>query len=342
MEHGELVADVARQGASAPDGALLRRLPSAPRAAVDGPAPLTEVMLVYLDHLRAERGLAQNTLDAYRRDLELYARYLREHGIGGPLEVSEEDVEAFVAWVRGQITLSGRPYAATSVARTVVAVRGLHRFLAREGLTADDVAADVGTPATLRSLPKAISVEQVERLLDTVVGDHPRDVRDRAILELLYSSGLRISELVGLDVDDIDRVERLVTVTGKGSRMRVVPFGAAAGNALDTWLVRGRAAMMPSSSAAFVNVRGKRLTRQGVWKIVKTRSASARLDAAVSPHTLRHSFATHLLDGGADVRAVQELLGHASVTTTQIYTLVSRTRLRQVYEQAHPRARRSG
>ncbi|MDP8930595.1 MAG: tyrosine recombinase, partial [Actinomycetota bacterium] len=261
--------------------------------------------------------------------------------IDGPLEATEEDAEAFVAWVREQVSVTGRPYATTSIARTVVAVRGLHRFLAREGLTADDVAADLGTPATLRSLPKAISVEQVERLLDVVVGDEPRDVRDRAILELLYSSGLRISELVGLDSDEIDRVERLVTVTGKGSRMRVVPFGAAAAAALDAWLVRGRAAMMPTTSAAFVNVRGKRLTRQGVWKIVKTRAAVARLDAAVSPHTLRHSFATHLLDGGADVRAVQELLGHANVTTTQIYTLVSRARLRQVYEQAHPRARRS-
>ncbi|MFN2557084.1 MAG: site-specific tyrosine recombinase XerD [Nitriliruptorales bacterium] len=299
-------------------------------------------MLVYLAHLRVERGLAQNTLDAYRRDLELYARYLQEHEINGPLDATEEDVETFVAWVRRQPTATGRPYADTSVARTVVAVRGLHRFLAREGLVSDDVAADVGTPSTFRALPKAISVEQVERLLDAVEGEEPRDVRDRAILELLYSSGLRISELVNLDIDDIDRVERLLTVTGKGSKMRVVPFGSAAATALDKWLVQGRASMTPNTSAAFVNVRGRRLTRQGVWKIVKTRSAVARLDAAVSPHTLRHSFATHLLDGGADVRAVQELLGHASVTTTQVYTLVSRARLRQVYEQAHPRARRSG
>ncbi len=340
MERGELIAGVARQGDGAPEGALSPRLLSAPRAALESPAPLSEIMLVYLAHLRVERGLAHNTLDAYRRDLELYARYLQEHGIDGPVEVREEDVEAFVAWVRQQTTAKGRPYAATSVARTVVAVRGLHRFLAREGLAADDVAADIGTPATTRALPKAISVEQVERLLDAVVGDQPRDVRDRAILELMYSSGLRISELVGLDVDDIDRMERLVTVTGKGARMRVVPFGAAAAAALDRWLVQGRAATMPSTSAAFVNVRGRRLTRQGVWKIVKTRSAIARLDSPVTPHTLRHSFATHLLDGGADVRAVQELLGHASVTTTQVYTLVSRARLRQVYEQAHPRARR--
>ncbi len=339
MEHGELMTEVARGG----DGATSARplLVAAPPPAPDSPAPLSDVMLVYLAHLRVERGLAQNTLDAYRRDLELYARYLHEHGIEGPLEVTEEDVEAFVAWVREQTTAKGQPYAAASVARTVVAVRGLHRFLAREGLAADDVAADVGTPATLRALPKAISVEQVERLLDAVVGDEPRDVRDRAILELLYSSGLRISELVGLDLDDIDRMERLVTVTGKGSRTRVVPFGAAAAAALEKWLVQGRAAMRPTTAAAFVNVRGKRLTRQGVWKIVKARSAAARLEAAVTPHTLRHSFATHLLDGGADVRAVQELLGHANVTTTQVYTLVSRARLRHVYEQAHPRARRS-
>lgn len=295
----------------------------------------------YLDHLRVERGLADNTLAAYRRDLGQYADYLAERGIGDPREVRREDVEAFVAWLRGRRSAAGRPYAASTVARTVVAVRGLHRFLAREGLTSEDVAADVDAPAAGRSLPKALPVEQVERLLAAPVGDEPPALRDRAMLELLYSSGLRISELVGMDVDDVDPVEQLVRVRGKGDKQRVVPFGVDAADALDAWLVRGRRALATGSPALFVNTRGGRLTRQGVWKLVKRYADRVELGHDVSPHTLRHSFATHLVDGGADVRAVQELLGHASVTTTQVYTLVSRERLRDVYDRAHPRARRA-
>lgn len=295
----------------------------------------------YLDHLRVERGLADNTLAAYRRDLGQYADYLAERGIGDPREVRREDVEAFVAWLRGRRSAAGRPYAASTVARTVVAVRGLHRFLAREGLTSEDVAADVDAPAAGRSLPKALPVEQVERLLAAPVGDEPPALRDRAMLELLYSSGLRISELVGMDVDDVDPVEQLVRVRGKGDKERVVPFGVDAADALDAWLVRGRRALATGSPALFVNTRGGRLTRQGVWKLVKRYADRVELGHDVSPHTLRHSFATHLVDGGADVRAVQELLGHASVTTTQVYTLVSRERLRDVYDRAHPRARRA-
>lgn len=295
----------------------------------------------YLDHLRVERGLADNTLAAYRRDLGQYADYLAERGIGDPREVRREDVEAFVAWLRGRRSAAGRPYAASTVARTVVAVRGLHRFLAREGLTSEDVAADVDAPAAGRSLPKALPVEQVERLLAAPLGDEPPALRDRAMLELLYSSGLRISELVGMDVDDVDPVEQLVRVRGKGDKQRVVPFGVDAADALDAWLVRGRRALATGSPALFVNTRGGRLTRQGVWKLVKRYADRVELGHDVSPHTLRHSFATHLVDGGADVRAVQELLGHASVTTTQVYTLVSRERLRDVYDRAHPRARRA-
>lgn len=310
---------------------------------VRGRVDARDVPLVgrYLDHLRVERGLADNTLAAYRRDLGQYADYLAERGIGDPREVRREDVEAFVAWLRGRRSAAGRPYAASTVARTVVAVRGLHRFLAREGLTSEDVAADVDAPAAGRSLPKALPVEQVERLLAAPVGDEPPALRDRAMLELLYSSGLRISELVGMDVDDVDPVEQLVRVRGKGDKERVVPFGVDAADALDAWLVRGRRALATGSPALFVNTRGGRLTRQGVWKLVKRYADRVELGHDVSPHTLRHSFATHLVDGGADVRAVQELLGHASVTTTQVYTLVSRERLRDVYDRAHPRARRA-
>lgn len=305
-----------------------------------GEAALSPVALAYLDHLRVERGLATNTLLAYGRDLGVYARFLLEQGIRSPLDTTPEDIEEFVAWVREQTSTEGRPYAPASVARTVVAVRGLHRFLVREGLAQDDAAAHVETPITRRPLPKALSLEDVDRLIGAANGEDRRALRDRAILELLYSSGLRISELTGLDVDDTDLADRSVIVTGKGSRQRVVPFGSQAAAALEAWLIRGRPAIAPQLPALFVNLRGGRLTRQGVWKIVKRHADSANLGSTVSPHTLRHSFATHLLDGGADVRAVQELLGHAHVTTTQIYTLVSRARLREVYHRAHPRARR--
>ncbi|MBW3621566.1 MAG: site-specific tyrosine recombinase XerD [Actinobacteria bacterium] len=299
------------------------------------------LVAVYLDHLRVERGLADNTLQAYRRDLATYAAFLAERGIDDPRRVTQDDLESLVPWLRQRRTGAGEPYAASSIARTVVAVRGLHRFLAREGLTDQDVAAEVDTPTTMRSLPKALSVAQVERLLDAPVGDDPVALRDRAMFELLYGGGLRISELTALDVDDLDRVDGLVRVRGKGGKDRVVPFGRAAGEAIDAWLVRGRPRVGTSGSAAFTNARGGRLTRQGAWKVLKGHAERVGLSDAVSPHTLRHSFATHLLDGGADVRAVQELLGHASVTTTQIYTLVSRQRLREVYDRAHPRALRA-
>lgn len=294
----------------------------------------------YLDHLRVERGLATNTVDAYRRDLAHYSRYLTATGIDDPRQATSEDVASFVAWLRAQQSPAGGTYAPSTITRAVVAVRGLHRFLVQEGLHEVDPAADIETPSPGRSLPKALPLAQVERLLAAPAGEEPAALRDRAILELLYGAGLRISELTGLDVDDLDRPEQLVMVRGKGDKQRIVPYGLAAAEALDAWLVRGRPALEPRVPALVVNTRGGRLTRQGVWKIVKGYAEKAGLSDEVSPHTLRHSFATHLLDGGADVRAVQELLGHASVTTTQIYTLVSRTRLRDVYDRAHPRARR--
>jgi integrase/recombinase XerD len=294
----------------------------------------------YLDHLRVERGLSDNTVVAYRRDLAHYAAHLAELGVPTVTEVSRDDVEAFVVWMRTRRGPTGEGYAPSTVARAVVAVRGLHRFLAREGATAEDVAADVDTPRTGRSLPKALPLADVERLLAAPTGEEPIGHRDRAMLELLYSSGLRISELVGMDVDDVDPVEQLVRVRGKGDKQRLVPFGVDAADALDAWLVRGRPGLAARTPALFVNARGGRLTRQGVWKLVKRYAERVGLADSVSPHTLRHSFATHLVDGGADVRVVQELLGHASVTTTQVYTLVSGQRLRDVYDRAHPRAKR--
>ncbi len=294
----------------------------------------------YIDHLRAERGLAVNTIEAYRRDLSLYRSYLEDVAIDDPLEVSGEDLEAFVGWLRQRSSATGGAYAPSSVSRIVVAVRGFHRFLAREGLADEDVGTQLGAPSNARPLPKALSIEEVGRLLQAPVGDGPLPLRDRAMLELLYGAGLRISELTSADVDDLDRVDRLIRVRGKGDKERVVPYGELADVALDRWLVSGRPQLAGGSPALFLNARGGRLSRQGVWKLLRSHAERVELRDDVSPHTLRHSFATHLLDGGADVRAVQELLGHASVTTTQIYTLVSRQALREVYQRAHPRAQR--
>ncbi len=292
----------------------------------------------YLDFLTVERGLSAHSLAAYRRDLQLYGAYLQAVGLDSPLQAAPDDLAGFVAWLRDVRTAEGRPYATATVARTLVAVRGLHRFLLQEGLSDHDPSTQVSGPRPHRSLPKAITVEQVERLLAAPTGEEPVALRDRAMLELLYATGLRITELIELDVDDVDPNSRTVRCVGKGDRQRVVPVGRVAQKAVGGWLVRGRPAFSPQSPALFCNRRGRRLTRQGGWKIIKKHADAVGLADAVSPHTLRHSFATHLLDNGADVRVVQELLGHASVNTTQIYTLVTRTRLRSVYERAHPRA----
>ena len=293
----------------------------------------------YLDYLAVERGLSQNSLTAYERDLDLYGTYLEQIGLTDPTQAAPEDVAAFVAWTREQRTARGAPYAPSTVARTLVAVRGLHRFLLAEGLAEDDPSTEVAGPQLRRSLPKALSREQIGRLLAAPLGDDAVALRDRAMLELLYAAGLRISELVDLDVDDIDTEALTVRCLGKGDKERFGRLGRPAGQAVDAWLVRGRPAHAPHSPALFCNQRGGRLTRQGGWKIIKKHAEAVGLGQVVSPHTLRHSFATHMLEGGADVRHVQELLGHATVSTTQIYTLVSQGRLRSVYESAHPRAK---
>jgi integrase/recombinase XerD len=292
----------------------------------------------YLDFLAVERGLSTHSLAAYRRDLALYGVYLSEVGIDEPLRATPEDLAGFVGWVRNRRTGRDRPYAASTVARTLVSVRGLHKFLVREGLANADPSVEVSGPRPGRPLPKALSLAQVEALLAAPTGEEPGGLRDKALLEVLYAAGLRITELVDLDVDDVDLRSRSVRCIGKGDKERIVPLGRVAATAVDAWLVRGRPALAPTCPALLVNRSGRRLTRQGGWKIIKKHAEAVGLAANVSPHTLRHSFATHLLDNGADVRVVQELLGHASVNTTQVYTLVSRARLRSVYERAHPRA----
>ncbi|TDP90484.1 integrase/recombinase XerD [Labedaea rhizosphaerae] len=304
------------------------------------PAALRDVFSSYLDHLAVERGTSPNTLAGYTRDLRRYADYLTGHDIDDLREVGEEQVAGFLAVLR-EGDAEHQPLAASSAARALVAVRGLHKFAVREGLLDDDAARMVKPPAPPRRLPKALPVDQVLALLDAPTGDSPAVLRDRALLELLYSTGARISEAVGLDLDDIDAHERTVLLDGKGGKQRRVPIGVPALEALDAYLVRARpvlAAAGRGTPAVWLNQRGGRLSRQSAWQVLKTAAERAGLRASVSPHTLRHSFATHLLEGGADVRVVQELLGHASVTTTQIYTLVTVSTLREVYATSHPRA----
>lgn len=299
----------------------------------------------YLQHMGVERGLAANTLSAYRRDLARYAAYLHSQGCTEPSRVTRHHVTAFVQALSDGSD-GGTPLGVRSAARTVVAVRGLHKFWALEGLSATDPASDVHPPMPGKRLPKAISVDEVTRILEASGSDTPTGLRDRALLEFLYSTGARISEGVGLDVDDIslagdDAGPAVVRLFGKGSKERLVPLGSYGARALDAYLVRGRpqlAAKGKGTPALFLNARGGRISRQSAWTILKTAAEKANITKDVSPHTLRHSFATHLLEGGADVRVVQELLGHASVTTTQVYTLVTADTLREIYAAAHPRA----
>ncbi|HSJ43707.1 MAG TPA: site-specific tyrosine recombinase XerD [Euzebyales bacterium] len=312
----------------------------APRSHVDNELPQHGAR--FLDYLIVERGLSDHSLAAYRRDLRLYRTFLAQVGVTDVAKVDVATLRGLVPWLRTTPNARGSTYAPRSIARTVAAVRGFHRFLVAEGLTATDPASYLSAPRLPRNLPRALTMPQIEALLGAPSGDGPAVLRDRALLELLYSAGLRISELVALDVDDVDLTLRTVRCLGKGRKERIVPFGRPAARAVDALVTRGRPALHASGPWLLCNQRGGRLTRQGAWKIVKAHAEAVGLGEVVSPHTLRHSFATHLLDGGADVRVVQELLGHASVNTTQIYTQVSTTRLRSVYERAHPRATADG
>jgi integrase/recombinase XerD len=321
-----------------------------------------------------ERGLAAHTLAAYGRDLARYQAALAASGRSELARVTAVDVAAFLAGLR-EGDAGHPPLAASSAARAVVAVRGLHAFAAAEGLAPADPAREVRPPAPPRRLPRAVGVAEVEQLIAGAGGGEqesgPRQLRDRALLELLYGTGARISEAIALDVDDLRfpaaglrpgsdgageprtsprggqghaAPPATVLLSGKGGRQRIVPVGRYARAALDAYLVRARPSLAAASRrasaspAVFLNARGGRLTRQGAWGVLSAAAERAGL-SGVSPHTLRHSFATHLLDGGADVRVVQELLGHASVTTTQVYTHVTVDKLREVYAAAHPRAR---
>jgi integrase/recombinase XerD len=294
-----------------------------------------------------ERGLAANSLVAYRRDLRRYADFLRERGEHDPTTVREDTVVAYVEHLKSARDEEGNPrFAPSSIARALVAVRSFHRFCLEEGFLAVDPSEEVGAPRVPQGIPKALTEDEVEALLGGVLGDDARALRDRAIVESLYATGVRISELVGLDRRDLDVDDGLVRVLGKGGKERIVPVGRSARDALTEYLRNGRPQLSRSGrlargngEAVFLNARGGRLSRQSCWKIVRTAGERAGLGGRLSPHVLRHSCATHMLERGADIRVVQELLGHASLSTTQVYTKVSPERLRAVYEAAHPRAR---
>jgi integrase/recombinase XerD len=305
------------------------------------PAPdrtLEESLERYLRHVSIERGLAVNTVAAYRRDLTAYLDFLLLRGITAPVAIASDDVSAFSRELR---TRSDAPLTASSTARMLSSVRGFHRYLLDEEQVAADVAAATKPPKLASRLPKAISIEQMASVLDAARGDTPQALRDTALLELLYATGARISEAVDLNVDDVIEGD-VVRLFGKGGKQRIVPLGSYARAAIDAYLVRARPVFSvrgTSTPALFLGSRGQRVSRQNAWLILRAVAERANLGLDISPHTFRHSFATHLLAGGADVRVVQELLGHSSVATTQIYTLVTADTLRDMYTTSHPRAR---
>jgi integrase/recombinase XerD len=309
---------------------------------------LAKLLAEHDDWLVVERGLAENSLAAYRRDLRRYEAFLRERGETDPATIGEDTVHSYVRYLETLADDDGvRRLAPSSVARALAAVRSFHRFCAREGFVDRDPSEEVGAPRVPAGIPKALDEAEVDLLLGAVTGDDPLAQRDRALLELLYGTGIRISEAVGLDLADLDLEDGTLRVLGKGSKERVVPVGRSARMAMETYLRHGRLTLRGARSrrttrdgdAVVLNARGGRISRQSCWTIVRRAGERVGLDAHLSPHVLRHSCATHMLDHGADLRVVQELLGHASISTTQVYTKVSPERLRAAYEAAHPRAR---
>lgn len=294
----------------------------------------SELLREFLVYLRAEKGLSERTVEAYRRDLIRLADFARRHGIASPREMARDQVTVFLEEMRER-GLSPR-----SLARLTASMRTFQRFLVEDGSGEYLALEGLPYPRHTKKLPMVLSQEEVAALLDQAMPGDATGLRDRAILETLYGTGIRISELVSLDVEDLDLEEREMRVLGKGSRERLVPVGSRAVEALASYLVHGRPRLVrnPSQRALFLNVRGGRITRQGVWGVVRKYAGRVGLDRKMTPHTLRHSFATHLLENGVDLRYIQELLGHASISTTQIYTHVSRRRLREIYLSAHPHA----
>jgi integrase/recombinase XerD len=287
----------------------------------------------FLNYLVVEKGLSANTLEAYGRDLARYVGFVTDMGISRPVDISAASVLEFLASLK-KAGLSPR-----SRARTLVALRTFHKFLLTEGLAAGNPAAQIAAPRSLASLPQTLAPDEVDRLLAVPQGAGELEIRDRAMLELLYATGLRVSELVGLKMSDLQLDAGYLTAFGKRSKQRIVPMGETAQETLTSYLRQGRHLLLKDreSPHVFLNRAGKGLTRQGFWKIIKKRALASGIRKNITPHTLRHSFATHLLENGADLRSVQTMLGHADISTTQIYTHVTRERLKKIHEEYHPR-----
>lgn len=305
------------------------------------PASLLRPLQQYLAHLGVERGLSEHTLTAYTRDLHRYVDYLDSQGVSEVPQVSQEMVARYPEVLRTGED-GGTPLSAASAARAIVAVRGWHKFELLEGRAEHNPAADIKPPGSQKRLPKAIALDDIQRLIDgAAAAPEPLGLRDRALVEVLYGTGARISEAVGLAIDDVDLETGALRLFGKGRKERVVPLGQFAIDALEAYIVRCRPILAvggQGTSSLFLNQRGNTLSRQSAWAVLQGAADRAGMQNRISPHTLRHSYATHLLAGGADVRVVQELLGHASVATTQIYTMVTPDTLREVYISSHPRA----
>jgi integrase/recombinase XerD len=306
--------------------------PAAPDAAFSGH------LLDFLAYLELERGLSRNTLSSYRSDLLQFGAFLAERGVA-PEDADPAAVSDFLtALASGQ---AGVPLASASIQRKAAAVRAFYKHLRREGVLDSDPTAGVSSPKRGQKLPQVLGRSEVRRLLEQARGTEPIELRDRAILELMYACGLRVSEAVDLDVRRVDLEARALIARGKGSKERVVPIGSEAVRAVQSYLARGRPHLVGAriEPRLFVNYRGGALTRQGLYKIIAKHAKAAGLEGRMSPHTLRHTFATHLLEGGCDLRSVQEMLGHSDVTTTQLYTHLSKRHLKDAYFNAHPRAK---
>ena len=307
------------------------------RARGEARSELERYLEHYIRYLTLERGRSPHTISAYRQDLRAYLDALASHGVVTPAAITLSSAQKYIQNLRG---------ASTTVARRVSSIKNFHKYLIEEKVISEDVTSTLVPPALPQRLPKALSISEVQALLEAIPGDEPSALRDRALLEFLYGSGARISEALALTVDDVldenGRASSAVRVTGKGRKQRIVPIGSYAREALDAYLARARPAFAmktTSTPSVFLGSRGKPLSRQNAWLILQRAAQRAGVSARISPHTLRHSFATHVLSGGADIRVVQELLGHASVSTTQIYTKVTIDTLREVYQSAHPRAK---
>jgi integrase/recombinase XerD len=302
-----------------------------------GPRPYEHLVLDFLAYLEFERGLSRNTLEAYRSDLFQFGRFLEARGADA-VTATSADVSDFLTYLADG---NGRaPSSPATIHRKAACLRSFYRHLRRENVRDSDPTATISGPRRGRKLPKVLNRGEVQKLLDQPRGTAPTSLRDRALLELMYACGLRASEAIGIEVPDIDLELGVLRARGKGSKERVVPIGRAAVEAVRIYLERGRPALVHGGIVAhlFVNFRGEPLTRQGLYKIVRRHATTAGLADRMSPHTLRHTFATHLLAGGCDLRSVQEMLGHADVATTQLYTHLSSDRLKDVYFKAHPRA----